>query len=196
MKKKVKEIWVDVEGFEDYYQVSSLRKFKSLERYVDHKKYGKMKVNERIMKTWINNRNYHMISLQDKNGERKHFLVHRLFAIAFIPNPHNLPCINHIDGNKQNNDITNLEWVTYADNNTHAYKTGLREHAMKGKFGKDHHCSKFVLQFKDGEFIKEFPGMSEAARETGILISCISKVCLGQRKTAGGYVWKYANKNK
>lgn len=61
------------------------------------------------------------------NGEQYKFLIHRLVATSFIPNPDNLPCVNHIDGNKANNHVDNLEWCSYGENLKHAYDTGLRD---------------------------------------------------------------------
>ena len=74
----------------------------------------------------VNNRGYLSYILYDGNGTNKQYLVHRLVAEYFIPNPDNLPCVNHKDGNKANNDVSNLEWVSYLDNNIHAIETGLR----------------------------------------------------------------------
>ena len=79
----------------------------------------------------------------------KSYLVHRMMAEAFIPNPLNLPCVNHKDGNKLNDELSNLEWCTYKDNTNHAVKIGLiksgKESPMYGKIGKDHPCSKANL---------------------------------------------------
>lgn len=75
---------------------------------------------------------YKKVSLW-KNNKGTLFLLHRLIALAFIPNPHNYPCINHIDGNKLNNSIDNLEWCTYAHNNQHAYDMRLRAAPHTGK---------------------------------------------------------------
>ena len=78
----------------------------------------------------IDPRGYYQINLCI-NGKCKTFKLHRIIATAFIANPNNLPCVNHIDGNKLNNSLSNLEWVTYSDNTKHAVKTGLI-HPAKG----------------------------------------------------------------
>ena len=78
---------------------------------------------EYIMKQTING-GYYRVYLR-KNTKRKTLLVHRILALVFIPNIDNKPCINHIDGNKLNNSLTNLEWVTYGENQKHAYRIGL-----------------------------------------------------------------------
>lgn len=77
-----------------------------------------------VLKTQINQKGYKCINLYIK-GNYKHFKLHKLIAYYFIPNPDNLPCINHLDGNKLNNDISNLEWSTLSSNTKHAYDNGL-----------------------------------------------------------------------
>lgn len=124
-----------------------------------------------------------------KDGVMYNHAVHRLVASAFIPNPENKPQVNHIDGNKQNNDARNLEWVTRSENQQHALRTGLSPICKNNPIQ-----SKAIdMLLKDGVLIKSFPSMMEAARQTGIPQSCISMCCNNKRtrKTAGGYVWKY-----
>lgn len=142
----------------------------------------------RVLKPSIGKRGYVVFNLMHKDGRRRLVTLHRLIAMTFIPNPLNLPEVNHIDGDKTNYNINNLEWVTTRDNNIHARKTGLRKS----------NGDKPVVQIKDGEIINEFQSISAASRETGIPISNISNVCRGgdkytHRLTAGGYVWKWRN---
>lgn len=75
--------------------------------------------------------NYYQVRLTDENGNKKTYYVHRLVALAFIDNPENKPTVNHIDGNKLNNHVSNLEWATYGENNLHAYKNSLKEDNKK-----------------------------------------------------------------
>lgn len=121
-----------------------------------------------------------------KNGKQKTYYVHRLVAEAFIDNPMNLPQVNHKDENKQNNSVENLEWCTAAYNLEYSgihIKAG--EAAAKA-------CSKPILQFTlDGEFVKEYPSLIEASRQTGIHQGNISCCCNGKRNHACGYKWKY-----
>ena len=110
--------------------------------------------------------------------------IHILLGRTFIPNPDNKPQINHIDGNKENYNLENLEWVTPLENMSHARRTGL--HKSDG--------DKAVLQFtKNGSLLHEYKSASEASRATGINRGNISVVARGngRSKTAGGYIWKY-----
>ena len=118
----MEEIWKDIKGYEGLYQVSNLGRVKSLERVVD---YGHMKCvrKGRIVKQF-NTKDYNNVKLH-KDGIRTIYLAHRLVATAFIPNPDNLPVVNHKDGDKTNNCVDNLEWCTASDNVKHAIQTGL-----------------------------------------------------------------------
>ena len=107
----MKEIWKDIPGYEGLYQISNLGNVKSLPR-----KVNKRKCEEIIKVPTISNKGYYRISLC-KNGKIKYYAIHRLVAEAFISNHNNLPCVNHKDCNKQNNNVDNLEWCTYSYNN-------------------------------------------------------------------------------
>lgn len=127
---------------------------------------------------------YPKVSLQ-KGHKQYARNVHVLLARAFIPNPMGKPEVNHIDGNKSNNNLDNLEWVTRSENMVHARRTGL--HKSDG--------DKPVSQYtRDGEYVASYKSISEASRKTGVDISGISRVARGKRycHTAGGYVWKWA----
>ena len=117
------EVWKDVEGYEGLYQVSTCGNVKSLPK-VRRNGTGTYIQKERLLKPSNTSTGYKKVELC-KDGKRKGFKVHRLVAIAFIPNPDNKPEVNHIDGNKINNNIDNLEWVTSSENSIHAYETGL-----------------------------------------------------------------------
>lgn len=171
------EIWKDIEGYEGDYQVSNLGRVKSLPKKCWNGK-GYWFKDGRIL-----------IPVKSKKGylnvwcRKNIFKVHRLVANAFIPNPQNLPQVNHIDGDKTNNCVTNLEWVTDGENLLHAYRVlGRRQ-----KIGKNHHNSRAVLQLKDGKIINSFDSLNEAARTTGAHHSGISMCCSGKIKKHKGY---------
>lgn len=157
----------------------------------------------KYMKPVKNKSGYSVIQLH-KNMKFKTFTIHRLIAKAFIPNPNNYPCINHIDGNKLNNDISNLEWCTHKHNSQEAVRIGLfdnvkkiqRENAIKNNLSKYHILAnevtkKKVSQYdKNGNFIKSYNSMSDASRDNNIQITNISYCANSKRKSAGGYIWK------
>lgn len=126
------------------------------------------------------------------NYQEKTYSLHRLVATLFVPNPLNLPEVNHEDGNKLNNNYTNLKWVTRPENVSHAYATGLNPGAWTGKTGAKHFKSKAVLQLKEGVIIGEFGSIREAGRKTGIDSKHINDIVRGKGVTAGGYNWQYA----
>jgi len=146
-------------------------------------------ITKKIRKTPIGKRGYPNFSYWN-NGKIRLLTVHRCVAFAFLENPEKKPQINHKDGDKTNNHVSNLEWATSRENVLHARNTGL--HKSDG--------DKPVLQItKDGCVLAKFKSASQASRETGISRSCICNVCNkrfynGRHNfTAGGYVWKWAN---
>lgn len=110
--------------------------------------------------------------------------LHRLVAFAFLENPENKPFVNHLDGNKTNNCLNNLEWCTVLENNQHAIDTGLKQF-YKRKIGQ------YTL---DGELIEEFGSISDAINQTKIL--GIKEVLYGKQKKSGGFIWKYLDENE
>lgn len=105
-----------------------MEEWKVIEGFKRHKisSYGNVEGVKGMMKSRINDRGYNMIGIRDHEGRQKMFLIHRLVAIHFINNPDNKKYVNHKDGNKQNNNVSNLEWCTQSENQIHAYKTGLQ----------------------------------------------------------------------
>ena len=132
-----KELWKPIKGFEERYAISNLGRIKTIERYMDQSKKNARKslIPERILKTRKNKLGY--IHIQLFNG-KKHIdlLIHRLVAAAFVDNPFDYPCVDHLDGNKSNNKYTNLEFVTIAENNQRAYDKGLKRRIHAGQFRK------------------------------------------------------------
>ena len=174
----MRELWKDIDGYEGLYQISNLGNVKSVQRIVT-RGTNFIPINERILKTGDND-GYKYVSLS-KSGKSKTVWIHRLVAIAFIPNPNKLPCVNHIDENTHNNCVTNLEWCT------HSYNNSYNEIRIKSSIPK----RKPVLQYsKDGKFIKEWTHAREAAESLGINKRAIYGCCKGRSKTSGGFIWK------
>lgn len=147
------------------------------------------KHSKRPLKPQITIHGYERVSLV-KDGKTINEVVHRLVAKSFIPNPLNLPTVNHKDENKLNNNVDNLEWATVAYQNAYGTK-GARTSASQMNRSD---CSKPVIMYdKNGNELNRFPSTQEAFRQTGISRSTIAKVCAGIPKyhTAGGYLWKW-----
>ena len=119
------EVWKDIEGYEGLYQVSNFGNIKSLARIVHSEKRSDYKIKEKVLKQSDTTTGYKKVELHKDNEKRKSFKVHRLVAQAFIPNPENKREVNHIDGNKHNNNANNLEWVTSSENKLHAFEMHL-----------------------------------------------------------------------
>lgn len=186
------EIWRDIKGYEGIYQVSSEGRIKSLRR-VDKSNHI---VNEKIKDTIVNKYGYEMVTLW-LNGSCKTLRVHRLVAEAFIPNPENKPCIDHINTIKTDNRVVNLKWASSKENCNNPISKQHLSNALKGntnsKYGKMHHNSKKVYQYdKEGNFIREWDTVSDVARQLGVSQGNISSCCMGLRCTAYGFIWKYA----
>jgi hypothetical protein len=128
----MEEIWKSIRGFEGMYEISSLGRIKALERKVGGSCGSLRTLKEKILCFRLDNHGYYQASLY-KNRIPTYFLIHRLIGFYFIPNPLNLPCINHKDGNKINNAFDNLEWCTYQHNIVHARRTGLNPVLYRGR---------------------------------------------------------------
>lgn len=186
------EIWKPIAEYNGAYEASNYGRIKSLARTVmfDHPKFGKcsLSYSETIMKQTTNSTEYLYVTLSDENGGSKTHRVHRLIAKAFIENSENKPFINHRDGNKTNNAIHNLEWVTVKENTIHAYQSGL----IPIKKGAEHAQSKLVYQYSiHGELIAIHGSCGEAHRVTGYSSAQINKCCNKQFDYVGESVFSY-----
>ena len=207
IKEVKEEVWKDVVGYEGYYQVSNLGNVKSVDRYVSNNS-KQMLVKGRLMNLKQDKKGYLRVNLS-KNNHVTFTPVHRLVAMAFIPNLENKPQVNHIDGVKTNNNVSNLEWVTNLENMQHAVRSGLFPYAGPNRNinrpistkvssngttpGKQ---PKAVLQIDPitNEVIAEHMSIAEAARAVGVKVAGnIGGCCKGLygRNTIKGYKWKY-----
>jgi len=186
----MEEQWKDVIGFEGLYKVSSLGRIKSIDRYIHYKK-GERHIASKIIKSFINKQGYFCIILT-RNQAHIDKRVNRVVAMAFIPNPSNLPQVNHKDENKLNNMVSNLEWVTCKQNANY----GNRNKTLSKKMRNNAITSMPVIQYSKS-FIKinEFPSINEAGRKTNTRIGSISRCCNYKIKTANSFIWKFKNKN-
>lgn len=184
MKMTNNEVWRPVKGYEGLYEVSNIGNVRSIKRKKVitntlgsfERSYG-----GRLVKPFVAHNGYMRVSLC-KDGKERKFPVHRLVAQAFIPNPSHLDQINHIDENKKNNNVNNLEWCDCKYNSNY----GTRLERLSRKNGKR------VFQIKDGAIINEYCSVNEAERQTGISHVIINRVVNGRGYSAGGYQWKYA----
>ena len=129
-----------------------------------------------------------------KDGVKTRQLIHRIVAIAYLPNTENKPCVNHKNGVKTDNSTGNLEWCTWAENEQHSYDTlGKEAHKhAKGKTGYESTRGKEVQQYTlEGDLVATFGSGADAARAVSGCQSSISATCRGKRKQHKGYVWKY-----
>lgn len=179
----VEEIFKDIKDLEGKYQVSNFGNILSL----NYHRSGKPK----LMKLSDNGNGYLKVCLS-KDGKQKMFKVHRLVAETFIPNPENLPQVNHIDENKENNRVDNLEWCSLEYNNNY----GTRNERIGKTISKlqinEQNKSKKVLQFSlTGEFICEWPSTAECGRN-GFNQGHVAACCRGKKPQYKGFRWEYA----
>lgn len=198
----MEEIWKDIKGYEQLYQVSNLGRVKSLEK-ID--KSGKIRKGKLLKPAKSGRGKYkvYKVVLYNGKGEKTTYAVHRLVALTFLDNPNNLPCINHKDENPANNQLSNLEWCTVKYNNNYGESIQKKSEANKQVQKNNPKKSKIVLQYDlNGNFIQEWPSSMEIQRQLGYFSTAIRNCCLGrivkdskgcnyQHKSAYGYIWKY-----
>lgn len=178
-------MWKDIKDYENLYLINNVGEIKS-------------SITNKILKQYTPKNKYSLVSLY-KNKEKTVFRVHRLMAENFIPNPYNLPQVNHINGIKTDNRVENLEWCTQEYNLRHARDSGLNKFIVNSKLGGE--ASKLKLQkgvvgVVDGEDVFKFNSAHDVERELKIHQSSVWQCCVGKRKSAGKYqgkkiIWKY-----
>lgn len=199
-----KEEWRPVVGYEGFYEISSLGNVRSVIRKVEQSqsRYTEQRFVIRksiILKLTLNPRGYMAVGLS-KLGVQKTFMVHNLVARAFIKNPEGKKIVNHINLDKRDNSICNLEWVTASENILHAFCSGAKpkirgsKNHMFGRFNELNHYSKGVIQYSlNGDIVREYPSAREAARCNCCSFKLISLCATGKRKTHNGFIWKFKN---
>jgi hypothetical protein len=181
------EEWRDIAGYEGLYQVSNLGRVRSLDRVVECVDSIR-RYKGRILKQCRKQNGYMEVVV--KRQCEQHFLVHRLVAQTFIPNPNGYPTVNHLDENKENNKADNLEWVTSAENN--AYGIGCINRKKNAPAASIRSTARPVQKYSlEGKLLDEYYSAMEAGRANGCRQSGISECCNGKQKTAYGYIWKY-----
>lgn len=190
------EVWKDIKGYEKLYQISNKGRVRSLDRPVLQRNDSIQIKKGLVLKLAKNHKGYSMVNLSKYN--KKDFRsVHRLVALHFIENPEKKEQVNHIDGNKENNSVSNLDWVTASENIRHAINNGLmiinKENLAKATKKANKVNQKKVNQYDlNGELINTFNSMVEAEEKTSAKAKGISEVVRGKQVTAGGYIWRYA----
>ena len=181
------EEWRDIQGFEGYYQVSNMGRVKSVERTVWDSRGCYRTVSEKIRKGRKNIDGYLFLTLH-KDGKKKHCRVNRLVAQAFLPNPDNLPEVNHKNEDKTDNRVENLEWCSHSYNINY----GARNKKAGKKIAEKRSKPVFSVD-KESGLIMWWQSAKEAEKYTGIAQSSICACCKGRQKSAGGHIWFYAD---
>lgn len=210
------EIWKPVVGYEGLYLISNKGNLKSVSRTI-HYSNGKTEFRKGKIRKANIVQGYRVFLLTDGkiNGKRRNMKASRMVAMAFIPNPDNKPCVDHIDTNTKNDCVENLRWVTYSENNLNPITRKRMSENRKGfklseeakkkigdfwrgkklspeRIAKMREASRPVLMFsKSGEFVREYRSSAIAEQELGICRTHICASCRGKRKCAGGYMWRY-----
>lgn len=178
----MEEIWKDIPGYEGYYQVSNLGRVRSLDRVIIRKGNHKQTWRGCTLKNKTYSNGYKFVILTTPEYGAKSKLLHRLVAIAFIPNPNGLPQINHKNEDRTDNRVDNLEWCTAK------YNINYGNRSAKHRLTQIKRVFQFTL---DGTFVAEYDSVTDASRITGI--GNIAAACRNKYSRAGGFLWSYTN---
>ncbi|WP_295902914.1 NUMOD4 domain-containing protein [uncultured Alistipes sp.] len=188
------EIWQDIPEYEGLYQVSNTGKIRSLDRISRHNCRSFRSIKGRILKPFPVQGGYLAVYLC-RDGIKRSFKVHRLVAFAFCPNPQKE--VNHKDGNRQNNNVSNLEWCSRSENNRHSYAILGRKSPNLGKINNLSPLSKRVKQISlDGKILKIWDSTMAIERALKYSSANIAACCRLKFRTMYGYIWRYDNSNK
>lgn len=197
--------WRDILGYEGYLQVSDTGQIRSVERYVNHRDGSLMLIKPKIIKSFPDPKGYLKVRTS-VNNKKTCIKVHRAVAEAFIPNPEHKPQVDHIDGDKTNNNVSNLRWVSNRENYDFSVKNGIRSNSFAAleKSQKDpvlrrhaglaakSKCQKKTYCFdKNGNLIETYDSAKEAAKAYGGVPSGVSACCRGEMPTYKGVVFRY-----
>lgn len=206
------EIWKDVNDFEEIYQISNQGRVKSLRREIQRSN-GSNYIKDESILTPFEDRNGYMIVKLSNKGKRKNYKIHRLVATAFIENPFNKKCVDHINTVKKDNRVENLRWVTYSENNNNPITRKKNSESNKNKVISDYSIEKRKItrgdKYKRGNFNKSkkvilintgevFDCILDASDKYNVNNGDIGKCCNGKREYAGRdkktddkLVWKF-----
>ena len=173
------EIWKPITGTKGFIEVSSKGRVRSL-----------LRGTPRVLKSQVDNKGYHRIRVTIER-EKMAYKVHREVAKAFLPNPSNLPQVNHKDGNKDNNSVYNLEWVTNKENAHHAIENGLWDSVFEGSRKENEKRKRPVVGYPINGYctVRRFESVSEAERFIGSRHIC--DVLKGKRNSVKGWIFRY-----
>lgn len=189
-----KEVWKDIKGYEGYYQASNLGRIKRLEREIktrngkgEHKRILK----ENILQGFYCPKGYVRVLLT-RDKKNKTYMIHRLIAETFIPNPDNFPQVNHIDGIKNHNNVENLEWCTQSYNIKHSYEIGLRSSVDEVlKKNREKQSKKVAKYDVYGNLLEIYGSVNEATKKNKAGRTQILKSCRHENEPI--YRWEFVN---
>lgn len=179
----MQEEWKPVVGYEGLYEVSNFGRIKAFQKTVNKGKCHRS-WDEHFLKYGVDGCGYYRTNLA-KNGMNRTVKVHRLVAEAFIPNPEGKPEVNHVDGNKQNNHVSNLEWCTHGENQNHAYRIGLK--SVDGSKNPAHKLTDEEVDFIRKNYIPRHPefGTVALSKKFGVHRKTISRITCGNSWKVG-----------
>ena len=192
----MEEIWKPIKGYEGYYEASNMGQIRSVDRIILstanilHTEHYQLR-RGRVLKQGNGRAGYKLAVLQ-KDGKKKTFYVHRIIAMAFVENPYNKPCIDHINGNHTDNRAENLRWCTQKENINNP--NTIHKNLDVLRYNASNNCSpKTILQLdkESLEVIREIPPKSSFLKEVGYVRAYITSACRNRKKNAYGYKWAF-----